>query len=124
MPRKARVGSEAWRGLAGERGLTMDDLDTSKWVQVDDKALSPDRRADFRKRKGAIEAYLNGMSAEDLKKTWGLGRANIERLVVDRCLQPHADGHLWGWRGAVPHVRVEQWTRKTRPNSGHDGGMR
>ncbi|MDM0119001.1 hypothetical protein [Variovorax arabinosiphilus] len=43
------------------------------------------------------------------------------RLIVDRCLQPHPDGDLFGWRGALPYLRLSTYNRQTKPEPGEAG---
>lgn len=119
MPRKARVGSDAWSGLAGARGLTSSDVNPANWEHVDERSMTPDREETFRKRKNAIEAYMRGVSTAALKESWGFSRSHVTALI-NRCLTQHPDGKLWGWRGVVPHIRVTEWTRRTPPPTGPD----
>lgn len=111
MPR-ARIASKHWLGA---RNLTEDQLDPAQWVCVDPDALPAPRRQEFIKRKRGIEAYFEGASDADLKQLCGLSRPHIYQLIKNRCLAPHEDGNLYGWRGALPHLRIKPWCRQSSP---------
>lgn len=36
------------------------------------------------------------------------------RLIRERCLQPHPDGRVYGWRGLVPHLRIKVYKRSRK----------
>lgn len=113
MAKLSRVGSRSLKESFG--GVTR--LDTTSWIQVDAYALSPELREKFLRRRRAIELYLQGASDNDLRREAGMSRSNVYRLIVDRCIQPHADGDLFGWRGALPFQRITAYQRKTKPRA-------
>lgn len=117
MPRRARVGSEAWSG----RAPIPDQVRPSAWPLVDIQALPQDRRALFLRRKLGIELYFDGASEAQLRDACGFGRSHIYRLITERCLQQHADGTVNGWRGALPHIRVKPWRRGAALKPGPEG---
>lgn len=96
-------------------GDTWDHPDLSQWCQVDVAALSEDRQVQFLKRKRAIELYLDGATDAELQQATGLKRRNVYRLITDRCLSQAEDGTIQGWRGALPHMRVKEYARKSMP---------
>jgi hypothetical protein len=75
----------------------------------------------FMHRRRAIELYLQGASDADIRREAGMSRSNVYRLIVERCLLPHSDGDLYGWRGALPYLRVVGYRRKSKPHAGEDG---
>lgn len=117
MMKWSRIGSrslkESTRGVRG--------IDTGAWTRVDPDGLPPDQRAMFMRRRHAIELYLQGASDVDIRREAGMSRSNVYRLIVRRCMQPHADGELFGWRGALPFQRIAGYQRKTKPKPGEDG---
>lgn len=117
MARRARIGSAAWQGSVA----LPQQLDPATWVEVDAQALSQERRALFLRRRQGIELYFAGATGEQIKQACGLGRVHIYRLITERCLQQHSDGNLYGWRGALPHARVQAYTR-TKPVTVNDWG--
>ncbi len=89
-------------------GLTPDDLDT--WVKVNPLALPPDTRMIFEKRQEAVIKYVSGTPLSELS----LSRFEIFRLVK-RCLQPHPDGGVFGYRALVfgTHVKIARLIKPT-----------
>ncbi len=118
MPRRARVGSEAWSGQIG----VPDQLLPETWPEVDADALPDERRELFVRRKRGIELYFEGADEAELRASCGFGRSHIYRLIMERCLKQHEDGNLYGWRGALPHQRVKAWARQTPPKPDDVGG--
>lgn len=96
-------------------------IDPTSWVQVDADALTPKQRKIFMQRRRGIEMYLAGASAAVIRQETGMPLQNLYRLIVDRCLLTHADGDLYGWRGALPFFRVTEYKRKSKPRVGEDG---
>jgi len=50
-----------------------------------------------------------------LQKETGLKRRNVYRLVTERCLGQAEDGTIQGWRGALPHMRIKEYSRQSTP---------
>jgi hypothetical protein len=73
-------------------------------------ALPDDRRELFFLRKRAILMYLDGATDDMLKEATGVNRRNVHRLIAERCLRQHEDGSLFGWRGALPFLRVKGYS--------------
>lgn len=96
-------------------GDTLDQPDLSNWCQVDVAALPEDRRTRFLSRKRAIELYLEGANDAVLQKETGLKRRNVYRIITERCLAQAEDGTIQGWRGALPHMRIKEYVRKSAP---------
>jgi len=117
MPRRARVGSEAWAG----HGLVPGQVRPSEWPKVDPDALPDGRRELFLRRKRGIELYFEGASEGELRDACGFGRSHIYRLITERCLQQNADGDVNGWRGALPHLRLKSWSRESPLKPGAEG---
>lgn len=118
MPRRARIGSEAWSGHVA----VPSQVRPEQWPQVDADALPEDRRALFMRRKKGIELYFDGASEADIRAACGFGRSHIYRLITERCLVQHPDGNVNGWRGALPHRRVKEWSRTKPLELGAAGG--
>lgn len=100
--------------IGARRGRTVE-VDLAHWPGVDHDALPEDRRAQYLRRRRAVEMYLSGASEAELKEATGIPRSNVYRIIVDRCLSQHPDGTLFGWRGALPFFRVTSYRRKTAP---------
>ena len=109
MPRRARIGTAAWPGQAAVPDQVRPDL----WTQVDADALPEDRRELFLRRKTGMLLYFDGATEADIREACGFGRSHIYRLITERCLAQNPDGNANGWRGALPHRRVKEWSRTT-----------
>lgn len=46
-----------------------------------------------------------------IKAACGLGRGQAHPLLTGRCLKPHPDGRIYGWRGLLPHARSKAYER-------------
>lgn len=117
MAISTRVGSRSVSQLPA----AAQSVDMKNWVRVDADALPPKERGLFMRRRRSIELYLSGASAADVRRETGMSRSNVYRLIVERCLVPHGDGSLYGWRGALPFLRIAEYRRKTKPRVGEDG---
>ena len=100
--------------IGARRGHTVE-VDLAHWPGVDHDALPEERRAQYLRRRKAVEMYLSGASEAELKEATGMPRSNVYRIIVDRCLSQHPDGTLMGWRGALPFFRVTSYRRKSAP---------
>jgi transposase InsO family protein len=99
--------------LAAINGSTSGEgVDLSIWPTIDEGGLTPDRLEKFLSRKRAVELYLGGRGAAEIKAETGLSRLHVYRLVRERCLETNEDGQLNGWRGLIPHLRVNPYIRR------------
>lgn len=103
MPKRARIGTDAWLGVVAVPGQ----LRPEHWPAIDIDALPEDGRAQFLLRKKGIELYFSSA----IRAACGFGRSHIYRLITARCLTQHPDGNVYGWRGALPHRRIKEWSR-------------
>ncbi|MGA8056292.1 MAG: integrase, partial [Burkholderiales bacterium] len=99
------------------------------WPTVSAALLPQDRRAEYRRREGAIRAFLDGKSIARVEKGFGIDRRQIYHLLK-RCVAKHADGRVFGFRGLLPFVRVRGYvrrapvaTRTRRSKAGAAGAM-
>lgn len=115
MPKKSRIGSIAWASQIQFDGQAAELVHPSKWISVDEDALTEERRELFLRRKKAVLDYFDGASDQMLKQRWGMGRSQVYRLISERCLKTAHDGYLFGWRGLIPHMRINPWIRQATP---------
>jgi putative transposase len=82
------------------------------WPTVDASALSPARQQVYAKRVEALTLYLTvpEQSVAAISIQTGIDRKTIARLV-GRCTTTHKDGRLYGYRGAVPGLRIKEYER-------------
>lgn len=108
------MASEVFSILTGRqiKGLSGTSYaDPSSWPAPDLGAYSGQKLKDFQLRKFGIELYLQGESAENIHKAVGLSIKFISRLIKERCLAPHPDGLIYGWRGIVPRLHIKPYRR-------------
>jgi len=87
------------------------ELDLEHWPAIDPLALPAERGALYLRRERAIRLYLEGATDVQIKAACGMGRGQAYRLLTERCLKPHPDGRIQGWRGLLPHARVKTYER-------------
>lgn len=82
------------------------------WPTPDEGALDGDDLKKYQQRKHAIRLYIEGATEQTLRAECNIGRSQIYRLLTERCLEPHPDGQIYGWRGIVPNIRIKPYRRK------------
>lgn len=82
------------------------------WPTVDVSALSPALRSVYVNRVQALTLYLTvpERSVAAISTETGIDRKTLTRLVT-RCTTTHKDGRLYGYRGAIPCLRVKEYER-------------
>ncbi|RQU58758.1 hypothetical protein [Burkholderia cenocepacia] len=110
------------RPMFSERIVRGRSIDTSQWATPDVGALKESRRGLFFARKKAVELYLANASPEVIKRTTSLSAKQAYRLISERCLETHADGREFGWRGLVPYERIRPYRRIRRIRVNDYGG--
>jgi hypothetical protein len=98
------------RRISGLSGTANADLET--WPTPDEGALEGDQLTQYLDRKQGVRMYLMGESDKAIRKRCGVGIKQIYRLIRERCMEPHADGRIYGWRGLVPGSRIKPYIRK------------
>lgn len=88
--------------------------DPDNWPQLDETTQPPDRRDWIAARKSAIRAYLRGDPLRVIATEFGLADAEVLRHL-NRCVQRHADGEIYGFRALVPYQPVKAYRRIVRP---------
>lgn len=96
------------------------------WPGVDTESLSAAARVAFQNRVAAVTAYLGGEEVGQLCIRHDISRQFLYRLIR-RCMLPHRDGRVWGFRALVPYQRCKRsYTRTTEVQAkrpGQRGGM-
>jgi hypothetical protein len=82
----------------------------SLWPAVDPSALDEVARHLYLQREQAVHAYFNGERLALIERRFGVRRNSVNWLV-DRCIAPHADGRIQGFRGLIPFARVKTYER-------------
>lgn len=104
---RARIHLRA-RSTAAESDV---EINLTTWPTVDEQALPEPQRVTFLARVSAVRLYLNGADGKHIREKAGISRGQVYRLLTERCLAPHPDGRIYGWRGLLPHQRIHPYTR-------------
>ena len=93
--------------------IQLNGIDVTQWPSVDTNALSAPAKAHFERRLRAIEHYVTGLSVRQVYAETNVRPQQLYRLIA-RCLTPHDDGRLFGYRGLLPRIHVNAYTRRTQ----------
>nr|WP_321167037.1 helix-turn-helix domain-containing protein [Caballeronia cordobensis] len=85
-------------------------LDVTMWPTVAWTELDSAARERFKSRMQAIERYARGESVKDIEEATGVNRRQLYRLL-ERALESHSDGRIFGFRALIAHVRVRDYVR-------------
>lgn len=86
-------------------------LDVTTWPTVAWTELDAAARKHFRARMQAIERYAQGEPVKGIEDATGVtNRRQLYRLL-ERALEPHRDGRIFGFRALIAHVRVTEYIR-------------
>jgi putative transposase len=99
--------------MASRPRIDRNSLRVRDWPHLDERALSSEVQALYRRRRDAVMAYVGGEPIANIV-AMGVDRYTLRRLLA-RALQPHSDGRVWGWRALVPQVRVRPYERQSAP---------
>lgn len=88
--------------------------DYSQWPQVDPLSLEEENRNPFGMKRRAIIRYLQGASHHEIETQTKISRGEVLRLFR-RCLEPHPQGGIWGFRALLPYVRIKSYERTKAP---------
>lgn len=100
------------REIKGLSGTGNNDPET--WPTPEEGALQGDVRTRYLSRKLGVKLYLAGQTEAYIREKCGIGLKQVYRLITERCLRPHPDGQIYGWRGLVPHVHLQPYTRRRK----------
>ena len=95
-------------------------VDVTAWQEFDANALPANHRRIFKSRRQAVELYAAQIAVADIEERTGVNRRQLYRLLA-RCQAVHDDGMPYGWRGLVPHVRVDHYQRSAVLEVSADG---
>ena len=89
--------------------------DTAKWDKPRESDIPKDDFEEYRRRKKAVAAYLNGTSFATIKKDCNYTKSQIYRML-DRCLSVRPNGTMYGFHALVPGVSIAPYQRKSPVN--------
>lgn len=86
------------------------------WPSIDVTALDADSHAQYRLREDAIHAYFSGESLDSIEERLGAKRGTLY-WFIERCITPHPDGRIQGFRGLIPFAHVKPYVRVKPPKA-------
>jgi len=105
------------------KGITdREDFSLNSWPEPDIGALTSKSLELFLRRKEAVLLYLQGTEAGAISKATGVHPRFLNRTIRERCMHPHPDGRVYGWRGLVPGVHIAKYSRKSKIRADAKGG--
>ena len=96
-------------GITDQDGFSVDN-----WPTIDEGALSEKDLAQYLRRKRAVLLYLRGESHATIFEECGFNARYINHTIRQRCMFPHPDGRVYGWRALIPGLHIARYTRKKR----------
>lgn len=96
--------------------------DLQNWPTVDPSALTDADRTSYNTRCEAIKIFLEESQTPVsviLERT-GVNRSSLYRLL-ERCWAKHADGRIFGFRGAIPYARLKKYERTVQVDAMREG---
>lgn len=97
-----------WRKIE-KAELLPEQIHLDLWMQVDDQNLSEVTREIFQRRKRAITLYFEKeKTQEQIHQETKVSPRQLRKLV-DRCLSFDEYGRVWGWRGLIPHKKIDEY---------------
>jgi len=115
MENTASIG-RVLSGITDQEGFSVE-----SWPTVDEGALSAEDLAQFQRHKRAVLLYLSGTSYATLYEETGFKARYINHTIRNRCMFPHPDGRVHGWRALIPGLHITKYTRKKRVKADQNG---
>lgn len=103
-------------GITDREGFSVE-----TWPTIDEGALNAEDLAHYQRRKRAVLLYLAGTSHAALYEQTGFNARYINHTIRERCMHPHADGQIYGWRALIPRQHLTKYTRKKKIKADHMG---
>lgn len=91
--------------------ITPELRDTSTWDAPSEQHLEASKLTEYRKRKKAVIAYLEGASFAQIRLDLGYSKSQVYRMLT-RCLTLRANGQMLGFFGLIPSFTVASYTRR------------
>ena len=89
--------------------------DTTKWDKPRESDIPKDDLEEYRRRKKAVTAYLNGTPFATIEKDHGYSKSQIYRML-DRCLTARPNGTMYGFHALIPGASIAPYKRKSPVN--------
>jgi len=98
---------------AEHRAAATDRADPTLWPTVAWPALAAAQQKIYRAREDAVRRYCRRESLRAIELATGVNFGTVRRLYK-RCIEPHADGRLQGFRALVPYEHVKSYRRSAK----------
>jgi len=95
------------------RQTTTDRADPATWPAVAWPALPEEQQKIFRARAEAVRLYCGREPLRAIEAATGIPVSSVRRFY-ERCLAPHADGRVQGWRALIPFEHVKPYWRSAK----------
>lgn len=95
-------------------------LDTAAWPAVAFEDFDVPTRTRFENYQRAARAYLDGEPLKPVCRACSVAPANLLRLL-NRALEQHPDGRIWGWRAFVRFAHIKVYQRFLAPGTESEG---
>jgi hypothetical protein len=92
------------------KNLPAEYTDPDRWPQLELNQLDIPARAWAEARQRAVRGYLAGGSLTAISAEFKVTKAEILRLL-NRCVAPHEDGRINGWRAVRRYRRIHMYER-------------
>jgi len=115
MEASALIGRKL-TGITDREGFSVE-----SWPTIDEGALSAEALEIFQRRRRAVLLYLSGASYDTLYEETGFKARYINHTIRNRCMHPHPDGLVYGWRALIPGLHISAYTRKKKVTADHNG---
>ena len=99
--------------IAERLALSPELRDTEHWDRPRESDIREQDLENYRTRKNAIIAYLNGVAFASIRKDYGLSKHEIYRML-DRCFASRPNGTMYGFHGLIPGIVIAPY-RRTKP---------
>lgn len=103
-------------------------LKVNLWPTVDTNNIPEEKIHIYRKREKAIIKLIDSGNIDDICNDHKITRPELYRFV-QRCLEIHPDGRIWGFRALIPYKRCKSYQRlkpvrvHTSDKSGDSGAL-
>lgn len=101
--------------IAERLALAPELRDTSSWNKPLESEIAENDLEEYRRRKNAVTAYLNGTSFAAINREYSYTKSQIYRML-NRCLSLRPNGAMFGFHALIPGVVITPYTRKSPIN--------
>lgn len=79
--------------------------DREEWSEIPVEIIPEQYQEVYRKRKMAVDMYIDGYKMSDIEKRTTINHCNIPRLL-ERCLRQDSDSIQYGYAGLIPQKKI------------------